>query len=116
MRLEAFPGERPVVSGGVPLVDLEWTPHAVTDTSNVWVASLAMEDVPGLQMGAPRPPRGRFQVGGGSRDFFSAGRSNAFSSRKRLFPHTRTGGARLTRARYPNLPGGIEVACGVLSI
>ena len=86
LRLTAFPDESPVVSGGIPLHNIqEWKPYnrtrkvtATTDSAdqNIWVTNLARThpnlEIPGLQIN----------------------------------------GQRATRARYPNLPGGIESSCG----
>lgn len=68
----AYPGEAPVVSGGVELKGLEW--KAVPGGNNTYAADLKgqVKEVPGLQLD----------------------------------------GKRATRARYPNIPGGIENSCG----
>ena len=74
LRFRAHPAERPVVSGGVALTNLQWRAHNVSGGSNIWVADVdkSVGEVPGLQID----------------------------------------GVRATRARYPNLPGGIEVSPG----
>ena len=74
LTFRSHPGERAVVSGGVPLTGLAWSAHNVSGSANIWVADLhgQVADVPGLQID----------------------------------------GVRATRARYPNLPGGIEVSPG----
>ena len=72
--------EDAVVSGGVPMSGLVWKEHDVSNTSNIWVASLDEKTLSSL----PAKIRG--------------------------LQHETLG--RLTVARYPNLPGGIEVSCG----
>ena len=74
VHLMAFPGEVPIISGGVELKSLEWKAHNTSGANNIWVAEVAgqIDDVPGLQID----------------------------------------GVRATRARFPNLPGGIEVSPG----
>ena len=71
--ISAFPGEKPVVSGGKEL-KVEWCPADTQGEKNIYVADLSgqVTSVPGLQLN----------------------------------------GVRATRARYPNLPGGIEVSPG----
>ena len=74
LRFVAYPGESPVISGGVE-IQTDWQQHMVqTGASNIWVTAVGdeVDEVPGLQIG----------------------------------------GVRATRARYPNLPGGIEVSPG----
>mmetsp|Transcript_50416 Transcript_50416/g.74769 ORF Transcript_50416/g.74769 Transcript_50416/m.74769 type:complete len:882 (+) Transcript_50416:102-2747(+) len=73
----AYPGESPIVSGGVKLKISSWTPHnhdGSNPSKNIWFTDVSGQvfDIPGLQID----------------------------------------GKRATRARYPNLPGGIEVSCG----
>jgi len=74
LTIKAYPGEQPVVSGGVELAGLEWTAHNISGGANIWKAHVGsqVDAMPGLQID----------------------------------------GARATIARYPNLPGGIEVSCG----
>lgn len=75
IHIQAFPGETPVVSGGVALKGLAWKPYNVSaGGANIYVANIKgqVKDMPGLQID----------------------------------------GVRATRARYPNLPGGIEVSPG----
>ena len=69
----AYPGESPVVSGGVKL-DVKWAAYDTSGGKNIWVADVGsqVKDVPGLQVE----------------------------------------GVRATRARFPNLPGGVEVSPG----
>ena len=78
LRFVAYPGETPVVSGGVK-IEAKWKPYKVQEGgANIWVTDVGdlgtyePDEVPGLQVG----------------------------------------GVRATRARYPNLPGGIEVSPG----
>ena len=70
LRMLAYAGESPLVSGGKSL-RAEWEPFKVDAEQNIWVADVSgqVSEVPGLHVG----------------------------------------GVRATRARYPNLPGGIEV-------
>ena len=70
LRVVAYPGEAPKVSGGVEL-DVAWKRVKGSDV-NLYVSDVDVDDVPGLQID----------------------------------------GVRSTRARYPNLPGGLEVSCG----
>ena len=70
LRVAAYPGEAPKVSGGVEL-DVAWKRVKGSDV-NLYVSDVDVDDVPGLQID----------------------------------------GVRSTRARYPNLPGGLEVSCG----
>ena len=73
LRIVAHEGEQPLVSGGRPLSNLEWTSVNTSNGANIWaadVSSAGVEEIPGLQID----------------------------------------GIRATRARYPNLLGGIEVS------
>jgi len=69
-----------IVSGGVPMSGLKWKEYDVSNTSNIWVASL------------------------------DAATMSSLPSKIRGLQHETLG--RLTVARYPNQPGGIEVSCG----
>jgi hypothetical protein len=73
----AFPGEHPIISGGIKLTISTWKPYESkrNEPANIFVADISgqeVDDVPGLQID----------------------------------------GKRATRARFPNLPHGIEVSCG----
>jgi hypothetical protein len=74
LRMLAYPGEQPVVSGGVEL-KVTWKKSNVGNAStNIYVADVGSQvsEVPGLLLN----------------------------------------GKHATRARYPNIPGGLETSCG----
>jgi len=82
LHILSYPGESATVSGGVPLPKLDWKEYDVSDGKNVYVADLDKITMTALPTD---------------------------SSIKGL-QHATLG--RMTVARYPNLPGGIEVSCG----
>jgi len=82
------------VSGGVRLRNLGWKPHDVTKSGQTKTAGQTKKPA----AGAPSFPP----------NIWVAEIGDQVSS----VPSLQMDGARLTRARFPNLPGGVEVSAG----